>query len=151
MTTNGQIEVIVSFNADTGMWPTGLSRGIDGNFYGTTSVQGGLYCNGAVFRLVQVPESAVNAPSNAVVGLTWNAFTNGVYQVECTTSMTDPDWIPLGDPITAITNSVSISDAASSSSRFIEYLCYLGPSDEILSLSKVGPTLPLRSGGEIIA
>jgi uncharacterized repeat protein (TIGR03803 family) len=118
MATNGQIEVIVSFNEDTGMWPTELSRGIDGNFYGTTSVQGGSYCDGTVFRLVQVPELAMNSSSNAVVGLAWNAFTNGVYQVEYKTSITDADWIPLNEPITATANLVSISDTPSSFSRF---------------------------------
>ena len=50
LTTNHEIKVLASFNQDTGQWPTELTRGADGNFYGTTSVSGGEYIDGTVFR-----------------------------------------------------------------------------------------------------
>ena len=119
LTTNGLIVVITSFNDDTGRWPTELTRGNDGNFYGTTAVLGGDFVHGTVFRLAQTPSICSTAVSNGAVHLQWSAFQGGVYQVACKTCLSDTNWTVLSGWITAATNSASYVDLpVSATSRF---------------------------------
>ena len=119
LATNNEIKVIAAFNDDTGRWPTELTSGGDGNFYGSTGVEGGPFGNGTVFRLAQVPEINLTSKSNGVAYLNWTAFTNGVYQIEYKVSLSDTNWNPLSDRVTATASSASFTDSlATEASRF---------------------------------
>jgi subtilase family serine protease len=69
-----------------------------------------------VFRTAQQPATPTTA-----FNLTWSAVAGLVYQVQYNTNLLQTNWINLGAPITATTNTLSISDTnaiSSSPSRF---------------------------------
>jgi uncharacterized repeat protein (TIGR03803 family) len=120
LTTHHEIKVIASFDSDTGEWPTELTRGQDGNIYGTTTVLGpDEYADGTIFRLVRTPK-VCSTISNGIVSLNWNSFTGGVYQVQYKNSLTDPAWTPLGDQIMATSNCLSFTDSPPAAARFYQ-------------------------------
>lgn len=115
VTTNGHLTTIVSFNGTNGQAPYAtLTMGADGNLYGNTALGGvtadGWTAGGTFFRLVQAPVITRIAASNEVVQLDWSSFARGVYQVESKSELTDTNWTPYGDRITATGNQTSAID-----------------------------------------
>jgi hypothetical protein len=57
------------------------------------------------FSLAQPPP-----PNNASFNLTWSTVPGVSYQVLYSTNLLDTNWINLGGPLTAVTNTLSVSD-----------------------------------------
>jgi hypothetical protein len=60
-------------------------------------------------------------PTTAGFNLTWNTIAGQVYQVQYTTNLAQPNWIDLGSPLTASTNTLTLQDTdaiTASPSRF---------------------------------
>jgi hypothetical protein len=73
-----------------------------------------------VFNLAQV-----QAAPSAAFNLAWSAVPGAAYQVQYKTNLVQTDWINLGGPVTAATNTLSISDTNAlilSPSRFYRIL-----------------------------
>jgi uncharacterized repeat protein (TIGR03803 family) len=117
MTTNGALTTLHSFaGAADGSYPLGsLVQANDGNFYGTASA-GGAYSNGVIFR-VSVPlppviRSVAATPDG--VALTWSTVATQRYQVQYTSSLAQTNWTNLGNPLTAATGTLHVTDVAAS-------------------------------------
>jgi hypothetical protein len=67
------------------------------------------------------PTFNVAQPATTGFNLTWNTIAGQVYQVQYTTNLTQPNWIDLGNPLTATTNTLTLQDTdaiTASPSRF---------------------------------
>ena len=89
-----------------------LVQSADGNFYGVTS-EGGAFNSGNVFRLSLPLRPRLQQPTRSVsiINLSWTAVAGQTYQVEYCTDLAAPIWRPFGDPIIAISGTLSASDA----------------------------------------
>ena len=102
ITTNGTLTTLHFFNGANGSRPLGgLLQGSDGNFYGTT-VGGGAYDGGTIFRLVQPPFVTAITRSGSMVTLTWTSFRNAVYRVEYKPTLAATNWTVLSPDLTAM-------------------------------------------------
>jgi sugar lactone lactonase YvrE len=71
-------------------------------------------------QAISIMQSAVAPPifsgaamlGDGTFNFTWSAVSNQTYQLQYTTNLTAPNWIDLGSPVTASSNSVSTTDAA---------------------------------------
>ena len=112
ITTNGTLTTLHFFNGTNGSRPlASLVQGGDGSFYGTT-VGGGAYDGGTIFRLVQPTRPVITAiaRSNGIVTLTWTSFANGIYRVEHKPSLTATGWEALTPDVTATNSTASFTD-----------------------------------------
>ena len=67
------------------------------------------------------PTFNVAQPATTGFNLTWNTIAGQVYQVQYKTNLTQPNWIDLGNPLTATTNTLTLQDTdaiTASPSRF---------------------------------
>jgi subtilase family serine protease len=67
------------------------------------------------------PTFNVAQPAATGFNLTWATIAGQVYQVQYTTNLTQPNWIDLGNPLTATTNTLTLQDTdaiTASPSRF---------------------------------
>jgi uncharacterized repeat protein (TIGR03803 family) len=107
---DGTFTSLFSFNGTNGGYPrAGLTQGVDGSFYGTTTY-GGTSDSGTVFRLtVSAPPSAPVfqgiVPAGGGVVLTWSAVVGQQYQMLRRTNLEQANWANLGG-IVAATNVV---------------------------------------------
>ena len=126
VTTNGELTTMLRFNGVNGALPlAGLTFGYDGLFYGTTAA-GGLWNQGAVFRLSlqspPAPTLEIANPAPGSVSLTWAAQPGQMYQVQYTTNLYQHAWTDLAAPI-ATSAVLSFSDSGESDSgRFYRVL-----------------------------
>jgi serine protease len=110
----GAFSIVGRFDGTKGRFPYApLVRGDDGNFYGTT-FQGG-YGDGVIFRLsfASTPQPSFQSLTGGGgrVSLTWGAVPGRSYQLQFTTNLSQPNWVPLGAPITATNILMRASDA----------------------------------------
>jgi uncharacterized repeat protein (TIGR03803 family) len=109
ITPGGVLGTLSIFNSTNGASPVAaLSRGNDGNFYGTT-FEGGPG-GGTVFRMVEPPVVGPITALSGVVRLTWSSFTNGTYRVEYKPTLNALSWTVLVPDVTAVTNRTSITN-----------------------------------------
>ena len=109
LTTNGVFTTLLSFDGTNGIGPwAAMTLSRDGNLYGATAI-GGSGDGGVAFRLVPAPRITQMSRSNQVVRLTWSSFTNGVYRVEQSISLTATSWTWHPPDITATGNSTAVS------------------------------------------
>lgn len=104
ISTNGALATLVHFDGTNGVRPVGsMVLGRDGNLYGTLAdVYYNRHPNGdRIFRLVEPPVLTAITLTNGTVNLSWNSFTNGVYQVEYKPSLTAADWMVTFPALTA--------------------------------------------------
>jgi uncharacterized repeat protein (TIGR03803 family) len=110
ITLGGVLTTLISFDSTNGASPlAGLTRGTDGNLYGT-AFEGGSGGGGTIFRLVAPFFITAAAPSSGSVVLTWNSFTNGIYRVEQTLEVAGAGWIELVSSIIATGATTSITN-----------------------------------------
>jgi uncharacterized repeat protein (TIGR03803 family) len=110
ITPAGSLTTLIAFNGANGACPvSGLARGTDGNFYGTTFL-GGSGGGGTLFRLVEPPVVTGTAAAGGAVKLTWTAFANGRYRVESVPELTDLEWLASDSDVTATGNTISITN-----------------------------------------
>ena len=57
------------------------------------------------------PITPVFTASNSVGTFTWSTVSNQTYQLQSATNLVAPNWIDFGSPITATSNSVSVTAA----------------------------------------
>lgn len=96
VTTNGVLTIVQNLNGANGAHPfTDLVLGTDHNLYGALADAELSYPlnGGTFFRLVQPALITSIVSSNGSTTLSWSAFSNGLYQVERTSSMLSPEWI----------------------------------------------------------
>jgi uncharacterized repeat protein (TIGR03803 family) len=130
---DGTFTSLFSFNGTNGGYPrAGLTRGVDGSFYGTTTY-GGTSDNGTVFRLtVSAPPSAPEflgiVPAAGAVVLTWSAVVGQQYQMLRRTNLELANWTNLGGIVTA-TNTVmtTVDSTGSQSQMFYRIKLLSGP------------------------
>jgi uncharacterized repeat protein (TIGR03803 family) len=91
----------------------------DGNVYGCLSDYQMPYGDrpGMIFRLVEPPRITF-LTTNQTTALTWNSFTNGVYQVEYKPSIEATQWTPRLPSITATGSVTTFVDAPGTTSGF---------------------------------
>ena len=77
-----------------------------------TSASGNVTSSVATVNLQLPPITPTFAASNGLYTFTWSAVANQAYQLQYATNLTAPNWIDLGSPVTATSNSVSTTDAA---------------------------------------
>ena len=97
LTANGVVKTLVNLDGTNGLHPSSemvLAR--DGNLYGTMADIAAQYSvnGGTLFRLVTPPVITANLGGSSSALITWTAFTNGVYQVERSSSATGAAWTP---------------------------------------------------------
>ena len=111
ITPAGGLTTLISFYSTNGACPVaGLTRGNDGNFYGTT-FQGGRNTGGTIFRLIERPVLSGTNAGGGRVTLSWNSFSNGVYQVDYKPTVVTPTWTPLVMNVTAKSTRTSITNS----------------------------------------
>ena len=120
ITTNGALTTLAWFDGYNGANPAAaLVAGADGYFYGTTQ-NGGINGNGVIFRLAPPwpPVISTVTKTNGNFTLTWTALAGRSYQLQYTANLTLTNWINLGTPLTAITNTATAPDTISKAQRF---------------------------------
>ena len=63
--------------------------------------------------------------TNGMLSLTWGALVGQNYQVQCITNLTQTNWMNIGVPINATTNSIVFSDSMTNAQRFYRLLIQL--------------------------
>lgn len=76
-----------------------------------TSTSGSVTSSVAALIVQLPPITPAFTASNGVCAFTWSAVSNLTYQLQSATNLTAPAWLDLGSPITATTNSVSVTNA----------------------------------------
>jgi len=56
--------------------------------------------------------------SGGAIFLSWDALPGQIYQVQYTTSLNQPNWLPLRSQILATSNSVTVADFPTNSQRY---------------------------------
>jgi uncharacterized repeat protein (TIGR03803 family) len=131
ITSGGVLTMVYYFTGGSdGANPnSALMQGTDGNFYGTT-LSGGAYGNGAIFRLSLVSPPAPRFQSatkaEGTIALTWSALAGQTYQLQFKTNLNQMSWNNLGSVITA-TNSTATA------------LDYIGPDPQRFYRVKISP------------
>jgi uncharacterized repeat protein (TIGR03803 family) len=119
VTTNGALTTLTYLNGTNGSQPySQMVLGSDGNLYGTFgNVNGQQIINGGTFSRLVLP-SVINTitPTNNGAVLSWASFSNGVYRVEYSSSLTPQNWTPLATN-TATGNTDSFTDTSGSATQ----------------------------------
>jgi uncharacterized repeat protein (TIGR03803 family) len=114
LSTNGVLTTLHSFNHTNGASPAApLVLGADGDFYGTTE-NGGANDQGSVFRLRLTAPPPVFEQVTATVdslALTWSAVPGEMYQIQFRTNLNQPDWLDLGNAVTATNSTATLLDS----------------------------------------
>lgn len=113
ITTNGMLTTLIHIDGVNGLRPmANMVLGRDNNLYGAMAdlFYNHLTNGDNIFRLVQRPMLTSVVPTNGSVTLSWNSFTNGVYQVEYKSPLTATNWTVLASNIIATNNSASFTD-----------------------------------------
>jgi uncharacterized repeat protein (TIGR03803 family) len=113
LTTNGMLTTIIHLDGTNGIHPfTDLLLASDSNLYGAMadatlahSLNGG-----TLFRLVYPPLITSIVLSNSSTTLSWSSFSNGLYRVERTASLIQPDWMARLPLVTAQGPSASFNE-----------------------------------------
>lgn len=105
VTPTGSFHIVAYFNGDNGLSAFGsLVRDTDGTLYGTT-FNGGAYGSGNIYQLnfasTAAPAFVGVAKSGSQLNLTGSGVAGRAYQVLGTTSLSQPDWLPVGSVVTA--------------------------------------------------
>ena len=79
-----------------------------------TGAAGSVTSSVAALTLQLPPIRPVFTPANGTFNFTWNAVSNRSYQLQYSVDLTTTNWLNLGSPITATSNSVSTSDVLDS-------------------------------------
>jgi uncharacterized repeat protein (TIGR03803 family) len=121
VTPSGAFDVVARFSGLNGVRPFApIVRGEDGDFYGTT--YSGNYGYGNIFRLsfATTPPPAFQAAvqSSGQISLTWSAVAGRSYQLQSTTNLAAPDWLPLGAPSTATNTVWTATDSVTENQKF---------------------------------
>jgi uncharacterized repeat protein (TIGR03803 family) len=114
VTTNGDLTTLAYLNGTNGSQPSSqMIVGDDGNLYcALGNVNGQAQYNSGTFsRLVLPPIVGVFTPTNNGATLSWTSFSNGVYRVESSPSLTPPNWTALATN-TATGNTTSFTDTS---------------------------------------
>jgi uncharacterized repeat protein (TIGR03803 family) len=106
MPANGVANRLYRLNASQASAISALLPGGDGNLYGIDTSRG----TGAVFRLVEPPVLSVRPQASGKATLTWNSFTNGVYQVESKPNLPGSNWTVLMPDLAATGLTTSVTD-----------------------------------------
>lgn len=125
ITPAGNETPLILFTGPTGAYPgaspqSPLVQGTDGNFYGTT-LKGGVYTNGTVFRLSLplAPAFKSIARSGGTVTLVWSSAASQNYQLQYTTNLALGSWNNVGSAVIATNGSMTGADpAATDPQRF---------------------------------
>ncbi len=125
VTPAGNLTPLIFFTGTNGAYPgaspqSSLVQGRDGNFYGTT-VNGGVYAKGTVFRLSLplAPAFQSIAKSAGMVTLVWNSVASQTYQLEYATNLALGGWNNVGSAVAATNGIMAGSDpAATDPQRF---------------------------------
>ena len=125
ITPAGNETPLILFTGPTGAYPgaspqSPLVQGTDGNFYGTT-LNGGVYTKGTVFRLSLplAPAFKSIARSGGTVTLVWSSAASQTYQLQYTTNLALGGWNNVGSAVVATNGSMTGSDpAATDPQRF---------------------------------
>ncbi len=126
MTPSGNLNTLIAFSGGgDGSGPeSGLIQAADGNFYGTTVVDG-TNGYGTIFRLT-VPLTPVLKPvtkTGNTLSLTWSSVSNLTYQVQYRTNLTQTNWLNLGSSILATNGTMTATDTVGSdTNRFYRVL-----------------------------
>jgi sugar lactone lactonase YvrE len=88
------------------------SSGQIGNYFCVvTNIYGSVTSSVVALNVQLLPITAVFTASNGVCNFTWGAVSNLTYQLQYNLDLTSTNWIDLGSPVTATSNSISIPDA----------------------------------------
>ncbi|HEY1716779.1 MAG TPA: choice-of-anchor tandem repeat GloVer-containing protein [Verrucomicrobiae bacterium] len=119
VTTNGALTTLTYLNGTNGSQPySQMVLGSDGNLYSTLgNVNGQQTINGGTFSRLVLP-SVITAltPTNNSATLSWASFSNGVYRVEYSSSLTTQNWMALATN-TATGNTTSFTDTSGSTTQ----------------------------------
>jgi uncharacterized repeat protein (TIGR03803 family) len=116
ITAAGNLTPLILFTGTSGSYlganpQSPLVQGTDGNFYGTT-VNGGLYNKGTVFRLslplAPVFQSIIKTAGT--VTLTWSSVASQTYQLEYSTNLAQGNWNNVGGAVVATNGIMTGSD-----------------------------------------
>jgi uncharacterized repeat protein (TIGR03803 family) len=118
LTPAGNLTSLVSFA--NGLGPgTGLTLSANGEFYGTTQGDGN-FLRGSIFRLsIPLPPVFQSvAISNGTVNLKWNSVAEQIYQLQTISELDSTNWTAIGNPIPAMSGSVTVSAPMNSPRQF---------------------------------
>jgi uncharacterized repeat protein (TIGR03803 family) len=125
ITATGSLTPLILFTGPSGAYlganpQSPLVQGTDGNFYGTT-VNGGAYTKGTVFRL-SLPLAPVFqsiAKTGGTVTLVWSSVASQTYQLEYSTNLAQGSWNNVSGAVVATNGIMTGSDpAATDPQRF---------------------------------
>ncbi len=125
ITPAGNLTPLIFFTGTNGSYlgaspQSSLVQGTDGNFYGTT-VNGGVYAKGTVFRL-SLPLAPVFksiAKTDGTVTLVWSSVASQSYQLEYSTNLAQGSWNNVVSAVVATNGMMTGSDpAATDPQRF---------------------------------
>jgi serine protease len=105
ITPTGCFNIVAYLNGDNGLSAFGpLVRNTDGTLYGTT-YNGGAYGSGNIYQLSFASTGAPTflnvGTSGGQVNLTAAGVTGRAYQLLGATNLEEPDWLPVGNAVTA--------------------------------------------------
>jgi sugar lactone lactonase YvrE len=82
-----------------------------------TGTSGSVTSSVAALNLQLPPITPAYSATNGIYTFTWSAVSNLTYQLQYATNLVAPNWIDLGNPVTATNGSASTTDAVGSASQ----------------------------------